>query len=108
MNGPMTKDAIDLHTLGIALINIQSIFDRSYCHYTGHKKISPLERSNFKLVAHDVQRGSIIFTAGLTAFTIQQSLAITQTIDPKFIMSATFTAFKYLYGELSSQVRHFV
>ena len=101
LNGPMTKEYIDLHALGIALINIQSMFDRSYGFYTGHKRISSSERKKFKIVAYEVKRGSIIFDAGLLAFTLQQSLAITQTIDPQMIFKATVSGFKYLYNYLS-------
>ncbi|SFT35219.1 hypothetical protein SAMN02910356_00191 [Selenomonas sp. GACV-9] len=97
----MTREYVDLHALGIALINIQAIFDRSYCFYTGHKRITANDRENFKIVAYNVKRGSIIFDAGLTAFTLQQSLAITQTIDPKLIFKATVAGFKFLHKYFS-------
>lgn len=42
LRGDMTKEYVDLHALGIALINIQTIFDRSYCFYTGRKRITSL------------------------------------------------------------------
>lgn len=101
LRGDMTKEYVDLHALGIALINIQTIFDRSYCFYTGRKRITSNDRESFKIVAYNVKRGSIIFDAGLTAFTLQQSLAITQTIDPKLIFKATVAGFKFLHKYFS-------
>ena len=95
LKGDMTKDSVDLYSLGVALINVQALFDRSYCFYTGHQRISSNDRKNFKIVAYDVKRGSIIFTAGLTAFALQQTL-INQNIDPKLIFEATSKAFKFL------------
>lgn len=101
IKGPMTKDYIDLNMLGITLINIQAIFDKSYCYYTGHKRISAIERNNFKITSNKIEHGSIIFTAGLSLFTIQQALPFVQTLDAKLLIDITFKAFNYLHTLLS-------
>lgn len=96
LHGDIAKENVDILALGTALVNIQAMFDRSYCYYTGRKRLGPNDRKNFKIVAFHVRRGSIVFDAGLAAFTLQQSLAVTQTIDPKLIFEATSAGFKYL------------
>jgi len=82
--------------LGTTLINIQALFDRSYCYYTGRTRITSTDRRNFNVVAYDIKRGSIILDAGLDIIAIQQSLIIGQPIDPKLILEGTLSGFKLL------------
>ena len=103
MTGPMTKNYLDLNTLGIALINIQSIFDKTYCYYSNHAKVCSSDRDNFKIIATDVKKGSIIFYAGIVLFTIQQALPLSSFIEltPDLIKDITFKAFDLLINIIS-------
>lgn len=101
LTGEELTKSVNLHMLGTTLINIQALFDRSYCYYTGRSRISPIDRSNFNIVAYDIKRGSIIFDAGLDIVAIQQSLIIGQALDPKLIIEGTLSGFKLLKTFLS-------
>lgn len=96
LTGEALTKSVNLHMLGTTLINIQALFDRSYCYYTGRSRMSAIDRSNFNVVAYDIKRGSIIFDAGLDLIAVQQSLIIGQTIDPKLILEGTLSGFKLL------------
>ena len=96
ITGESLTKSVNLHMLGTTLINIQALFDRSYCHYTGRTRISAGDRSNFNVVAYNIKRGSIIFDARLAIIAVQQSLIIGQTIDPKLILEGTLSGFKFL------------
>lgn len=96
LTGDALIKSVNLHMLGTTLINIQALFDRSYCHYTGRTRISAADRSNFNVVAYDIKRGSIIFDAGLAIIAVQQSLIIGQTIDPKLILEGALAGFRFL------------
>ena len=96
LTGETLTKSVNLHMLGTTLINIQALFDRSYCYYTGRTRISSADRSNFNVVAYDIRRGSIILDAGLDIIAVQQSLIIGQAIDPRLILEGTLSGFKLL------------
>lgn len=98
MTGPMTKNYLDLNTLGIALINIQKIFDKTYCYYFNHERMNSSDRNNFKIIATDVKKGSIIFHAGILLFVAQQTLPFISSLEitSDFIKDITFRIFDLL------------
>ncbi len=103
LRGEMTKNGIDMYSLGNTLINSHSLFDRTYSYYSGYKRLSSIERNNYKLLATEIHRGSIIIDTELILHNVQQVLPfVVGNLSPQLVIETTFTAFKYLYELLSN------
>lgn len=91
-------NCVDLALLGRLLTETQCIFDRTYCYYTGKRRITATERNNFKIIANDIRQGSIILDAQLLIVALQQSMPmISETFnDPSLLVDAAFKAIDYI------------
>lgn len=101
LTGDKTKEAIDLYQLGVILTNVQNIYDKGYCYYSGNKKMTAKIRENFKITSKSFKRGSIIFDAEVFICTAQQILG--ENFTPELIIKTVSEAFKYLCAILGEK-----
>lgn len=101
LNGDKTKEAIDLYQLGVILTNVQNLYDKGYCYYSGNKKMTAKIRENFKITSKSFKRDSIIFDAEIFICTAQQILG--ENFTPELIIKIVSEAFKYLCAILGEK-----
>ncbi|MHA2055173.1 MAG: fructose 1,6-bisphosphatase [Candidatus Hodarchaeales archaeon] len=96
LEGSAFRDGISLHELNVALLEFQTIIDKSYSDFTGTKRITKKERDRYKIISRRFGAGSFVTDIQIILIGTQITLGFIQHFTPQTIWKLTKNTFEFL------------
>ncbi len=97
MNGAAFDDGYRLDKMVSGLHGTQQVLEGVYKGVTGKSRLSKSDRELYKLIAQDVEHGSLLVTLGALFSGVQQTLLFLPSLSPDYMWDYTKASAAFLY-----------
>lgn len=98
MNGAAFDDGYRLDKMVSGLHGTQQILEGVYKGVTGKSRLSKSDREHYKLIAQNVEHGSLLVTLGALFSGVQQTLPFLPSLSPEDMWGYTKASAAFLYN----------